>query len=181
LHASAGHLETKNECEPPFSSPVPAVRLPPKVRLLWPGIAIVASFAITLAAQDIIGTWKGTLETPNGPQGSPQQQTLVWKFESGVAGLMVTSYRADGSELSVDGSLVLQGSNVTVSFPSEGSRYEGAEFKWRLHCRNLHSSDLATPETHPCKIHIVINPRHARAQQVATRYGLPNRPNRHNG
>jgi len=125
LRLSACHLENKNECEPPFSSPVPAVRLPPKVRLLWQGIAIVVSFASTLAAQDIIGTWQGTLEIPNGPQGSPQQQTLVWKFESGVAGLMVTSYRADGSQLSVDGSLVLQGNNVTVSFPSEGSRYEG--------------------------------------------------------
>ena len=95
------------------------------VRRLWSGIAIFASLASTLAAQDIIGTWQGMLEIPNGPQGSPQQQTVVWKFARGMAGLMVTSYSTDGSQLPIDGSLVVQGGNVMVSLPSIGSRYEG--------------------------------------------------------
>jgi hypothetical protein len=95
------------------------------VRRLWSGIAIFASLASTLVAQDIVGTWQGMLEIPNGPEGSPQQQTVVWKFARGMAGLMVTSYSTDGSQLPIDGSLVVQGGNVMVSLPSIGSRYEG--------------------------------------------------------
>jgi hypothetical protein len=38
---------------------------------------------------------------------------------------MVTSYSTDGSQLPIDGSLVVQGGNVMVSLPSIGSRYEG--------------------------------------------------------
>jgi hypothetical protein len=74
------------------------------VRRPWSGIAILALFASTLAAQDIIGTWQGMLEIPNGPQGPPQQQTVVWKFARGMVGLMVTSYSTDGSQLPIDGS-----------------------------------------------------------------------------
>ena len=92
-------------------------RLRAAVRRLWSGIAIFASLASTLAAQDIIGTWQGMLEIPNGPQGSPQQQTVVWKFARGMAGLMVTSYSTDGSQLPIDGSLVVHGGNVMVSLP----------------------------------------------------------------
>jgi hypothetical protein len=95
------------------------------VRGLWSGIAIFASLASTLAAQDITGTWQGMLEIPNGPQGSPKQQRVVWKFARSMTGLMVTSYSADGSQPPIDGSLVLQGGNVMVSLPSIGSRYEG--------------------------------------------------------
>ena len=95
------------------------------VRRLWSGIAIFASLASTLAAQNIVGTWRGMLEIPNGPQGSPQQQTVVWKFARGMAGLRVTSYSTDGSQLPIEGSLVLQGRNVIVSLPILGSRYEG--------------------------------------------------------
>jgi len=123
-----------------FSSPAEAVGMTSKVlvqpcsqlrrpraaeRRLLSGIAIFALLASTLAAQEIIGTWQGMLEIPNGPQGSPQQQTVVWKFAKGMAGLMVTSYSTDGSQLPIDGSLVVQGGNVMVSLPSIGSRYEG--------------------------------------------------------
>ena len=94
-------------------------------RRLWSGIAIIATLASTLGAQDIMGTWQGMLEIPNGPQGSPQQQTVVWKIARGMAGLMVTSYSTDGSQLPIDGSLVVQGGKVMVSLPSVGSRYEG--------------------------------------------------------
>ena len=100
-------------------------RLRAAVRGLWSGIAIFASLASTLAAQDITGTWQGMLEIPNGPQGSPKQQTVVWKFARSMTGLMVTSYSADGSQPPIDGSLVVQGGNVMVSLPSLGSRYEG--------------------------------------------------------
>jgi hypothetical protein len=95
------------------------------VRRLWSAIAIFASLASALAAQDIIGTWQGMLEIANGPQGSSQQQTVMWKFERGITGLMVTSYSPDGSLLPIDGSLEVHGRNVMVSLPSIGSRYEG--------------------------------------------------------
>jgi hypothetical protein len=123
-----------------FYSPLEAVAMTPKVLVhsysqlrrlraavhrLWSGIAIFASLASTLAAQDIIGTWQGMLEIPSGPQESPQQQTVVWKFARGTTGLMVTSYSADVSQLPIDGTLVVQGLSVMVSLPSIGSRYEG--------------------------------------------------------
>lgn len=92
---------------------------------LWRGIAAFASLASTLAAQDIVGTWQGMLEIPNGPQGSPQKQTVVWKFARSITGLMVTSYSTDGSQPPIDGSLVVQGETVMVSLPSIGSKYEG--------------------------------------------------------
>jgi hypothetical protein len=95
------------------------------VSRLWPGIAIFASLASALYAQDIVGTWQGMLEIPNGPQGSPQRQTVLWKFERSITGLMVTSYSQDGSQPPIDGSLVVQGETVTVSLPSIGSKYEG--------------------------------------------------------
>ena len=95
------------------------------IKKLCSGIATATSLAGILAAQDIAGTWRGILETPAGTQSSTQQQ-VVWKFKrSGVEGLMVTSYRVDGAHAPIDGSLVLQGENVIVSFPTEGTKYEG--------------------------------------------------------
>jgi hypothetical protein len=95
------------------------------IKKLCRGIAILTSLAGILTAQDIAGTWRGIIEMPTDTQSSAQKQ-IVWKFKrSGVEGLMVTSYSVDGSHTPIDGSLVLQGENVIVSFPTEGSKYEG--------------------------------------------------------
>lgn len=95
------------------------------VQKLWSGIAAVTSLAGVLAAQDIAGTWRGILEAPVGTQTSAQQQ-IVWKFiRSDAQGMTAASYSIDGSHAPVDGSLVLQGENVIVSFPTQGIKYEG--------------------------------------------------------
>ena len=144
-------------------------RLKAVVRRLWAGIAIFTSLTSTLAAQDITGTWQGKLENPNGSQGSPQQQTVVWKFARGMTGLMVTSYSADGSQPPINGSLVVQGGNVMVSLPSIGSRYEG-ELKSGGTC-------IAGTFTHSTSLPLtLIRVSQSTASPIANIVAAPNEP-----
>jgi uncharacterized protein (TIGR03435 family) len=91
-----------------------------KKLLLWMA-AFVALPGATLFAQDLTGTWQGTLDLPGG-----RQLRTVYKIVKGDGGaLRGTLYSIDqgGQGIGVS-SITLQGPNVKMSIPGIGASYE---------------------------------------------------------
>jgi len=85
-------------------------------------VALAALSAGALLAQDITGTWQGTLTVPN----AKQDLRIVMKVSKADAGgLKVAMYSIDQGGAPIAGSVTVQGSAVKVAVPGIGGAYEG--------------------------------------------------------
>jgi uncharacterized protein (TIGR03435 family) len=85
-------------------------------------IALAASGG-ALLAQNIVGTWQGTLTPPNRPTGL---RTVVKISRADDEKLKAVFYSIDQGGQSLNASTVtLQGSNLKMVFPAIGGEYEG--------------------------------------------------------
>ncbi len=83
-------------------------------------IAVLAALAAScLSAQDISGTWQGTLQTPQ------QNLRIVVKIDKAEQGLKATFYSIDQSGQGIGGTVALQGSAVKITLPGIGGVYDG--------------------------------------------------------
>jgi len=74
----------------------------------------------TAQAQDLSGTWQGTLRV------NEREARLVMKISNDAGGLKALLYNIDqGGNAIPSGPLTIQGSNVKVSFPGIDGTYEG--------------------------------------------------------
>ena len=80
---------------------------------------LVGLFAVALHAQDIVGTWQGTLQI----QG--RDLRMVFKVTND-GGLKATIYSIDqGGGAGLPGTVTLQGATVKVTIPGVGGTYDG--------------------------------------------------------
>jgi uncharacterized protein (TIGR03435 family) len=88
--------------------------------MLW--IAAVAAFSLgSLQAQDLSGTWQGTLKLPNG-----QQLRIVVKITKTNTNLTGMFYSIDQPGPGIGtGTITVQGLNVKIPVPGIGGTYEG--------------------------------------------------------
>src|SRR5256885_14301595 len=86
-------------------------------RLLSVG-GLIMVLIVALHAQDIAGTWQGTLQI----QG--RDLRLVFKFVND-AGLKATLYSIDQGGAGLPGTVTLQGGTVKVAIPGIGGSYDG--------------------------------------------------------
>jgi uncharacterized protein (TIGR03435 family) len=84
-------------------------------------IALVALAASALFAQDIAGTWQGTLTIP----ANKQELRIVMKVSKADAGLKAVMYSIDQGAQGIAATVTLQGSTVRMSVPSIAGAYEG--------------------------------------------------------
>jgi uncharacterized protein (TIGR03435 family) len=89
-----------------------------KKLMLWI-IAFAALPASALFAQDITGTWQGTLVA-----GKQELRTVI-KISKADGGLKAVFYSIDQSGQGVAGTVTLEGSTVKMSVPGIGGTYEG--------------------------------------------------------
>src|ERR1035438_8028689 len=83
-------------------------------------IALAALPGGALFAQDITGTWQGTLLA-----GKQELRTVVKVSKADGGGLKAVFYSIDQSGQGVAGSVTVQGSTVKISIPGIGGTYEG--------------------------------------------------------
>ena len=91
-------------------------------KLLFRMLALAALSGGALQAQDLTGTWQGTLTPPNG-----KELRIVVKVTKGDGGaLRATMYSIDqgGGGISAN-PVTLQGTAVKMSVPGVGGSYEG--------------------------------------------------------
>jgi len=93
-------------------------------RLAIGSLALLA-LTVGLNAQDITGTWQGTLQIPAGPRGPGAELRTVIKIVKADTGLRATFYSIDQGAGAIAGSVTQQGSTVKVSTPGIGGTYEG--------------------------------------------------------
>jgi uncharacterized protein (TIGR03435 family) len=84
-------------------------------------IALATLPAGALFAQDITGSWQGTLTIP----ASKQELRIVVKVSKADAGLKAVMYSIDQGSQGIAAAVTLQGSTVRVSVPGIGGSYEG--------------------------------------------------------
>jgi uncharacterized protein (TIGR03435 family) len=91
-------------------------------KLVFCAIALAALAASPLLAQDITGTWQGTLHLP----GNRDLRTVLKISKADSGGLKATFYSIDqpGPGIPV-GSITVQGSTVKIAIPAIGGTYEG--------------------------------------------------------
>src|ERR1035438_8256157 len=97
-------------------------------------VALAALSGGALLAQDLTGTWQGTLVVPGG-----KELRLVVKITKGDAGaLRGVFYSIDQGGQSIPANPVtLQGSAVKMSIPGIGGSYEGDRKSTRLNSSHL--------------------------------------------
>jgi len=83
-----------------------------------------ASFS-RVFAQDLTGTWQGTVHVAATPQRPAQDFRVVYKFAKADAALKVTFYTLDQTPAPFAGSATSQGSSVKILVPSVSGTYEG--------------------------------------------------------
>jgi hypothetical protein len=86
--------------------------------MLWI-IAFAALPSSALFAQDITGTWQGTLVA-----GKQELRTVI-KISKADGGLKAVFYSIDQSGQGAAGTVTLEGSTVKMSVPGIGGTYEG--------------------------------------------------------
>jgi len=84
-------------------------------------IALVTLSAAALPAQDITGSWQGTLTIPS----SKQELRVVFRISRADGALKSVMYSIDQGAQGFAGPVTLQGSIVRVSVPGIGGTYEG--------------------------------------------------------
>src|ERR1700722_16196436 len=89
-----------------------------KKLMLWI-IALVALPGSALFAQDITGTWQGTLQAPK------QELRTVIKISKTDAGLKAVLYSIDQGGQGFSGTVTLESPIVKISIPGIGGSYEG--------------------------------------------------------
>jgi uncharacterized protein (TIGR03435 family) len=91
-----------------------------KKLMLW--IVMVAASATALQAQDISGTWQGSLQPP----GAPNALRLVMKISKEADQLKAILYSIDqGGQPMNAGATTFQASVLKVAIPAIGGNYEG--------------------------------------------------------
>ena len=90
-----------------------------KKLMLWI-LALAGLSGGALFAQDITGTWQGTLQA-----GKQELRTVVKISKADAGSLKAVFYSIDQSGQGVAGAIALQGSTVKISVPSIGGTYEG--------------------------------------------------------
>ncbi len=87
------------------------------IRRIFAALVIVAA---TLSAQDITGTWQGTLTTPQ------RDLRIVFKLSKDLSGpIKVTMYSIDQTPQPFAGTATLQGPNLKIVIPGIALTYEG--------------------------------------------------------
>jgi uncharacterized protein (TIGR03435 family) len=84
--------------------------------------ALAAIAASTLFAQDITGTWQGTLTIPNAKR---DLRTVIKIAKADSDKYKATFYSIDQGGQPLGGSATLQGSTVKMALPGLGASYEG--------------------------------------------------------
>ena len=84
-------------------------------------ISLAALFAALLPAQDIAGTWQGTMPPRNGNQ----EQRIVFKISKAANDLTGLMFRLDENEQGLAIATGLSGAVVKISVPSIVGMYEG--------------------------------------------------------
>jgi uncharacterized protein (TIGR03435 family) len=82
-------------------------------------VALAALAACSLFAQDITGTWQGTLQTPQ------RDLRIVIKISKEGQGLKAVLYSIDQGGGGVGGTVTLQGPSIKMSVPGIGGTYDG--------------------------------------------------------
>jgi uncharacterized protein (TIGR03435 family) len=83
-------------------------------------IVLAALSGGALFAQDITGTWQGTLQIPN-----QELRTVIKISKADGGGLKAVLYSIDQGGQGVAGTVTLEGSTVKMSIPGIGGSYEG--------------------------------------------------------
>ncbi len=85
----------------------------------WKMIALAALSACALFAQDVTGTWQGTLQ-------AGKELRIVFKIsKGGDGGLKAAMYSIDQIPQPIAATITVQGPNVKILIPSAGGTYEG--------------------------------------------------------
>jgi uncharacterized protein (TIGR03435 family) len=84
-------------------------------------IALAALSACALFAQDVTGTWQGTLVVPS----TKQELRIVMKVSSDAGALRAAMYSIDQGGQPMAGTVTAQGTTVKVSVPGIAGTYEG--------------------------------------------------------
>lgn len=89
----------------------------------------ILAFAIlsaTAFAQDITGTWQGTLQIPANAQRPATDLRIVFKITKADAGMKATMYSIDQAGApAVATTVAAQGPTVKLSIPAGAAEYEG--------------------------------------------------------
>ncbi len=92
------------------------------MKKLMLGIVLAAASTVALQAQDISGTWQGSLQPP----GAPNALRLVMKVTKEGEALKATLYSIDqGGQPINAGTITFQSSVLKVGIPAIGGNYEG--------------------------------------------------------
>src|SRR5271155_416372 len=83
-------------------------------------VILAAISAGTMLAQDITGTWQGTLELPN----KTELRTVV-KITKDDSGLKAAFYSIDQTPQPIAAAVTLAQSTVTLTIPAIAGKYEG--------------------------------------------------------
>src|SRR5437016_660269 len=91
-------------------------------KLILSLVALAALPGSALLAQDLTGTWQGTLQLPNGKE----LRTVIKVTKADGSALRATMYSIDqgGQGIPVN-PVTLQGSTVKMTMPGIGGAYEG--------------------------------------------------------
>jgi hypothetical protein len=99
-------------------------------------LTLFALFAVTAAAADVAGTWKGSAETPNGPI----ERTFVFKVDGTTLTGETTSEmlgtskikngKVDGDSLSFSITASFQGNDMEINYIGKVSG-DGKEIKFK--------------------------------------------------
>src|ERR1700735_4122620 len=74
----------------------------------------------SILAQDITGTWQGTMVLP-----TKQELRTVIKISKDGAGLKAAFYSIDQTPQPIAATIALAGSTVTLTVPAASAKYEG--------------------------------------------------------
>ena len=87
-----------------------------------PIVAVAAFCAGLLSAQDVTGSWHGTLETPQG-----QQLRMVFEIsQADGQGLRAVIHSIDQPAPPINaGSVTAEGANLKIGIPAIGGNYDG--------------------------------------------------------
>jgi bla regulator protein blaR1 len=86
---------------------------------LWV-VALVSFFAPAVHAQDLTGTWQGTL------QAGRDLRIVVKISKDDASGLKAVLYSIDQTPQGIGGTVTVQGTSVKMVLPGAGASYEGA-------------------------------------------------------
>ena len=81
--------------------------------------AVLAIFAPIMSAQDITGTWQGTLPTPQ------RDLRIVFKLTKDASSVKVAMYSIDQGAQAFAGTATLQGPTLKIVIPGLGATWEG--------------------------------------------------------